>query len=73
MEAPPGDATWKEKAVGTTGGATAPWVWPHPSVATLPKPSAWWFVVGLGAQPCRWLAQIGWVGEPLSLFAYFAL
>jgi hypothetical protein len=34
-------------------------------------PSAWQFLVGPGAQPCRCLAQIRWVGGLLSLFAYF--
>ena len=54
-------------------GVATPRVQPHPGVVSPPLPFAWQFVVGPGAHPCQWLAQIGWVGGPLSLFAYFVL
>jgi hypothetical protein len=34
MEEPPGDATWKEEAVGVCKGAGALWVRPHPGVVS---------------------------------------
>ena len=73
MGEPLGDATWKEDAVGAPRGVGAPKVRPHLGVAVLPSPSTWQFVVGLGALPCRCLAQIGMVSGPLSLFTYFVL
>ena len=63
---PPGDATWKEEAVGACRGAGAPWVRPHPGVASPRPPSTWWLHVGPGLLLCGFGAQVCKVSGPLK-------
>jgi hypothetical protein len=48
MEGSPGDDTWQREAVGTAGGAGAPWVRAYLGVSSPRLPSTWRLYVGPG-------------------------